>query len=132
MDLLVSLRRQLGMSLVLITHDLGVVAESCDRVVVMYGGRIAEQGTVEEVFGNPAHPYTQLLLEAIPDMDRPERELISISGSPPRLDELPPGCRFAPRCPSAMDRCHTEAPGMTTLAPGRVAACFLLEEPSRV
>lgn len=132
MDLLVQIRRRMGMAMVLITHDLGVVAESCDRVVVMYGGVIAEQGTVEEVYSDPKHPYTKLLLEAIPDMDRPDRALISIPGAPPRLDELPPGCRFAPRCPMAFDRCHTERPGMTVLAPGREASCFLLEEPAHV
>jgi oligopeptide/dipeptide ABC transporter ATP-binding protein len=132
MDLLVDIRRQLGMAMVLITHDLAVVAESCDRVVVMYGGRVAEQGTVEEVYDHPAHPYTRLLLEAIPDMEQPGRALISIPGSPPRLDELPPGCRFAPRCPEAMPRCHQETPPMTRLGRRREAACFLLEEPARV
>jgi oligopeptide/dipeptide ABC transporter ATP-binding protein len=132
MDLLVDIRQQLGMAMVLITHDLAVVAESCDRVVVMYGGRVAEQGTVEEVYTNPAHPYTRLLLEAIPDMEQPGRALISIPGSPPRLDELPPGCRFAPRCPEAMARCHEETPPMTALGRRREASCFLLEEPARV
>ncbi len=132
MNLLVEIRRRMGMAMVLITHDLGVVAESCDRVVVMYGGVIAEQGTVDEVYSHPQHPYTRLLLEAIPDMDRPERALIAIPGAPPRLDELPPGCRFAPRCPQAFDRCHSERPGMSIIGPGHEASCFLLEESVRV
>lgn len=128
MELLDKLRRELGMSLVLITHDLGVVAESCDRVVVMYGGIVAEQGSVADVYTNPQHPYTKLLLEAFPDVDNPERELVSIPGTPPRPDQLPPGCRFAPRCPVAFDRCHIERPPSYVLGPGREAACFLLEK----
>ena len=105
MDLLVRLREEFGMALVLITHDLGVVAETCDRVVVMYGGVVAEQGTVAEVFSDPLHPYTRLLLQAFPDIDDPDRALVSIPGAPPRLDDLPTGCRFAPRCPQAFERC---------------------------
>jgi oligopeptide/dipeptide ABC transporter ATP-binding protein len=127
MELLDRLRRELGLGLVLITHDLGVVAESCDRVIVMYGGTVAEQGPVADVYTNPQHPYTKLLLEAFPDVDFPERELVSIPGSPPRLDQLPPGCRFAPRCPFAFERCHLERPPSYVLGPGREAACFLLE-----
>jgi peptide/nickel transport system ATP-binding protein len=127
MRLLDSLRRELGMGLVLITHDLGLVAETCDRVVVMYGGIVAEQGTVSEVYSNPQHPYTKLLLEAFPDLDQPDRPLISIPGTPPRLDLIPPGCRFAPRCPSAFDRCHVEQPASYLLGYRREAACFLVE-----
>jgi oligopeptide/dipeptide ABC transporter ATP-binding protein len=127
MELLKRLQRELGMALVLITHDLGVVAESCDRVVVMYGGVVAEQGTVEEVFSDPQHPYTKLLLEAFPDLEDPDRHLVSIPGLPPRLDRLPPGCRFAPRCPMAFDRCQVERPRTYVLGPGREASCFLLE-----
>ena len=127
MDLLASLRREMGMSLVLITHDLGVVAETCDRAVVMYGGVVVEQGTIAEVFRDPQHPYTQLLLAAFPDIDQPERLLASIPGTPPRLDEIPPGCRFAPRCPQAFDRCHAERPPCYPLGPRRESACFLVE-----
>ena len=114
--------------MVLITHDLGVVAETCDRVVVMYGGMVAEQGPVADVYSNPQHPYTKLLLEAFPDIDDPERLLVSIPGTPPRLDQIPVGCRFAPRCPSAFDRCHKELPPSYVLGPQREAACFLLEK----
>ena len=131
MELLSRVRKELGMAMVLITHDLGVVAETCDRVVVMYGGIVAEQGSVADVYSNPQHPYTKLLLEAFPDLDDPERLLISIPGTPPRLDQIPAGCRFAPRCPSAFDRCHREQPPSYVLGPQREAACFLLE-PSQV
>ena len=131
MDLLVRLRKELGMALVLITHDLGVVAETCNRVVVMYGGVVAEQGTIDEVFSDPLHPYTRLLLQAFPDIDDPERALVSIPGSPPRLDNLPAGCRFAPRCPQAFERCHQERPPDYPMGDGRWVSCFLVEEMSR-
>jgi len=126
-DLLGALRTELGMSLVLITHDLGVVAESCDRAAVMYGGVIVEQGTIAEVFRAPQHPYTRLLLAAFPDIDEPGRPLASIPGTPPRLDEMPPGCRFAPRCPDAFERCAAERPPAYPLGPRRETACFLAE-----
>ena len=132
LELLDRLRRELGMGLVLITHDLALVAESCDRVVVMYGGRVVEQGPVAEVYTNPRHPYTRLLLDASPDVDEPGRPLVSIPGSPPRLDELPPGCRFAPRCPSAFAPCHDAHPPDCAIADGWTAACYLVEETARV
>jgi peptide/nickel transport system permease protein len=128
MELLSRVRQQMGMAMVLITHDLGVVAETCDRVVVMYGGIVAEQGPVADVYTNPQHPYTKLLLEAFPDVEDPGRLLVSIPGTPPRLDQIPVGCRFAPRCPSAFDRCHQELPPSYVLGPQREAACFLLEK----
>jgi oligopeptide/dipeptide ABC transporter ATP-binding protein len=128
MELLDRLRRQLGMGMVLITHDLALVAETCERVVVMYGGIVAEQGAVNEVFTTPRHPYTRLLLEAFPDLDDPTRPLVSIPGTPPRPDQLPPGCRFAPRCPQAFDRCHVEKPPSYPIADGWEAACFLLDD----
>jgi oligopeptide/dipeptide ABC transporter ATP-binding protein len=132
MDLLVRLREEMGMALVLITHDLGVVAETCDRVVVMYGGVVAEQGTVAQVFSDPLHPYTRLLLQAFPDIDNPERALVSIPGAPPGLDDLPTGCRFAPRCPQAFDRCENERPPDYPIGDGRWVSCFLIEEMHRV
>ncbi|MEX2622203.1 MAG: dipeptide/oligopeptide/nickel ABC transporter permease/ATP-binding protein [Acidimicrobiia bacterium] len=128
MELLDRLRRQLGMGMVLITHDLALVAETCERVVVMYGGIVAEQGAVNEVFTTPRHPYTRLLLEAFPDLDDPTRPLVSIPGTPPRPDQLPPGCRFAPRCPQAFDRCHVEKPPSYPIADRWEAACFLLDD----
>jgi peptide/nickel transport system ATP-binding protein len=88
---------------------------------------VAEQGTIAEVFRDPQHPYTRLLLAAFPDIDQPDRLLASIPGTPPRLDEIPPGCRFAPRCPQAFERCHAERPPCYHLGPRREAACFLVE-----
>jgi oligopeptide/dipeptide ABC transporter ATP-binding protein len=129
MELLDRLRRELGMGMVLITHDLALVAETCERVVVMYGGIVAEQGPVAEVFAAPKHPYTRLLLEAFPDLEDPERPLRSIPGSPPRPDQLPPGCRFAPRCPYAFERCHQEKPPSYPIGDRWEAACFLLDQP---
>jgi oligopeptide/dipeptide ABC transporter ATP-binding protein len=127
MALLVSLQHRLGMAVALITHDLGLVAESCDRIVVMYGGIVAEQGSVSEVFANPQHPYTKLLLEAFPDVDDTDKALVSIPGAPPRLDDLPPGCRFAPRCPAAFGRCQVERPPAYVVASGSEVACFLVD-----
>ncbi len=128
MELLVRVRRELGTGLVLITHDLALVAESCERVVVMYGGIIVEQGPVADVFSDPKHPYTRLLLEAFPDVQQPDRPLVSIPGSPPRLDQIPPGCRFAPRCPHAFDRCREVSPPSFAVSHDWEAACFLLED----
>lgn len=128
MALIVRLRNELDMAMVLITHDLGVVAETCSRVVVMYGGVVAERGDVNDVFTNPIHPYTRLLLQAFPDIDDPHRELVSIPGAPPALDALPSGCRFAPRCPQAFDRCTQERPPEYAVGDRRWVSCFLVEE----
>jgi peptide/nickel transport system ATP-binding protein len=127
LELLEKLRNKLGLSIILVTHDLGVVAETCDTVLVMYGGVTAEYATVDEVFNNPQHPYTRELLNAFPDLSRPADRLASIPGFPPRLDALPPGCRFAPRCPVAFDRCHTAAPPLHLAAAGHWASCHLVE-----
>ena len=116
LDLLANLQRQLGLAIILVTHDLGIVAELCDRVLVMYGGVTAEQADVDTVFNAPQHPYTQELLKAFPDPSRLQTKLASIPGTPPRLDALPPGCRFAPRCPAAFDRCSREAPPLYPLS----------------
>ena len=126
--LLKELQRELGMAVILITHDLGVVAQMVDRVIVMYGGRVAEEGTAEDVFGAPAHPYTKLLLESIPSLDHERDRLPAIPGMVPTLAELPPGCRFHPRCPSVMPRCRTEIPPPVTVAVGHRAACFAVAE----
>jgi peptide/nickel transport system ATP-binding protein len=110
LELLQKIQRELGLSIVLVTHDLGVVAEMCDTVVVMYGGRVAEYGPIDVVYNAPQHPYTQRLLEAFPDLNRPADQLISIPGYPPRLNELPPGCRFEPRCHKKIEQCARAAP----------------------
>lgn len=127
LSLLDELRHELGLAIVLVTHDLGVVAEICDRVVVMYGGTVAESAGVEEIFHAPAHPYTQALLEAFPDLDRPAQELRSIEGFPPRLDPPPPGCRFASRCPVAEERCRRVGPPRVEISRDHLAACLLLQ-----
>jgi peptide/nickel transport system ATP-binding protein len=110
LELLEDLRAKLGLSLILITHDLSVLAETCDRVMIMYAGRVAEEGPVGRVYGSPRHPYTQMLLRAFPDVLSGRRDLGTIPGSPPDLRTPPPGCRFHPRCPAAMDVCGTEVP----------------------
>jgi peptide/nickel transport system ATP-binding protein len=127
LELLDRLRRQLGLSVILVTHDLGVVAEVCDSVLVMYGGVTAEYADVDTVFNQPQHPYTQHLLGAFPDMSKPKGKLVAIPGYPPRLDDLPPGCRFAPRCPVVVERCHIQQPVLHQLESFHQASCHLLE-----
>jgi oligopeptide/dipeptide ABC transporter ATP-binding protein len=122
--LLEDLRHKLGLSLILITHDLSVIAETCDRVLVMYAGRVAEEGSVDEVFRRPRHPYTQKLLAAFPNIRADRRTLDVIPGSPPDLRHPPPGCRFAPRCPFAMPVCTEVVPPEVTFGEVRVA-CHL-------
>jgi peptide/nickel transport system ATP-binding protein len=124
LELLERLRRQLGLSLILITHDLSVIAETCDRVLVMYAGRVAEEGPVAEVFRSPRHPYTQKLLGAFPNIAAGRRSLDVIPGSPPDLREPPPGCRFAPRCQAVMPMCTEQVPPERTFGKVRVA-CHL-------
>jgi oligopeptide/dipeptide ABC transporter ATP-binding protein len=127
LELLAGLSRDLGMSAIIVTHDLGVVAQVCDRVVVMYGGRVAEDAPAHGLFANPQHPYTRALLEAFPDVARPDRELHAIGGTPPRLDAMPPGCPFAPRCAFAFDRCDTAKPPLYPVADRWAASCYLLD-----
>ncbi|HEU4751828.1 MAG TPA: ABC transporter ATP-binding protein [Armatimonadota bacterium] len=128
LDLMLELRRERGTSILLITHDLGVVAETADRVQVMYAGKVVETGTVFEIFDDPQHPYTRALLASVPRLegDRLER-LPAISGQPPDLLSLPPGCPFQPRCPLAHDRC-VEMPGWTAFSPTHRARCWAAEE----
>ena len=127
LELLSGIARDLGMGIILVTHDLGVVAQTCDRVVVMYGGSVAEENDVASVFASPQHPYTQQLLQSFPDLAHPDRALRGIPGTPPRLDDMPRGCRFAPRCPHAFERCHVERPPDYPTPAGGRAACFLLD-----
>ena len=129
LQLLADLRRQLNLSILLVTHDLGIVAELCDNVMVMYGGVLAEYAPVDVIYNEPRHPYTQELLKAFPDPTKPTQRLASIPGAPPRLNALPPGCRFAPRCPLAFERCQTEQPPVYDLGNSHRASCFLVETP---
>jgi peptide/nickel transport system ATP-binding protein len=125
LELLERLRRELGLSLVLITHDLSVIAETCDRVLIMYAGRVAEEGPVRRMFGAPRHPYTQKLLGAFPNIHADRRTLETIPGSPPDLRQPPPGCRFHPRCPVAMDVCREVEPPEVRFPDGIRVACHL-------
>ena len=115
-----------GAAVMLITHDMGVIAETCDRVAVMYAGRIAEIGPVHEVINKAAHPYTAGLMAAIPDMSIDRERLNQIDGAMPRLNAIPPGCAYNPRCPKAFDRCSKERPDLLAAGATR-AACWLHE-----
>ena len=128
LNLLKEIQRETGVAILFITHDLGVVARMCDRVAVMYAGRIVEQGGIHEIFDNPSHPYTQALLGSIPRMEERVERLTAIEGQPPALFALPQGCRFAVRCPHVHDRCEETYPAEFTGADGHTAACWLLEE----
>jgi oligopeptide/dipeptide ABC transporter ATP-binding protein len=123
--LLEQLRRDLGLSLILITHDLSVIAETCDRVMVMYAGKVAEEGPVRRVFEAPRHPYTAKLLSSFPNIRADRRTLEVIPGLPPDLRIPPPGCRFAARCERAMPQCTTEVPPEVRFADGVRVACHL-------
>jgi oligopeptide/dipeptide ABC transporter ATP-binding protein len=127
LDLLQDLQKELGIAIIMVTHDFGVVAEICDDVIVMYGGRIAEHASSDIIFNNPRHPYTQRLLSAFPDIDNPGVELASIPGHPPPLNNLPPGCRFEPRCYHAVEACARETSRNYELAPGHVIGCLRVE-----
>lgn len=130
LELLGRLRDKLGLAVLFVTHDLGIVAEVCDTVLVMYGGVVAEYGDVDTIFNQPQHPYTQELLKAFPDISNLSGKLASIPGYPPRLHALPPGCRFAPRCPAVFERCHTAPPPVYPInqAKGHYASCYLVEK----
>ncbi|MGW5043685.1 ABC transporter ATP-binding protein [Streptomyces griseoluteus] len=128
MDLLAELRRESDMGLVLITHDLGVVADVADRIAVMYAGRIVESAPVHDIYKAPAHPYTRGLLDSIPRLDHKGRELYAIRGLPPSLTHIPSGCAFHPRCPMARDVCRTDEPPLYPAGPDRVSACHFWRE----
>jgi oligopeptide/dipeptide ABC transporter ATP-binding protein len=126
--LLREIQEETGLSLIFITHDFGIVAKMCDRVMVMYAGRVVESGSVRDIFNKPSHPYTQALLSSVPKLEeRPER-LYSIQGQPPALWDVPPGCRFAARCPYADDRCQQDYPPSFTIGDGHSADCWRLED----
>lgn len=124
MDLLNELKKEFNTAIIMITHDLGVVAGSCDKVLVMYAGRTMEYGTVDEIFYQPTHPYAEGLLKAIPRLDTEGEILPTIPGNPPNLLHLPPGCPYQERCHRVGDRCKTEAPILIPFADGRKRACF--------
>lgn len=124
LDLMRKLRRELGTSILLITHDLGVIAELVDKVVVMYAGKIVERADVQEIFANPTHPYTQGLLGSIPKLHEDRDRLQTIEGTVPNPYRMPPGCRFHPRCKEAKEICRLEEPPVLELAPGHSVQCW--------
>ncbi|ACZ91563.1 ABC transporter ATP-binding protein [Streptosporangium roseum] len=128
MELLAELQRESNMGLILITHDLGVVADVADKIAVMYGGRIVENALVHDIYRAPAHPYTKGLLDSIPRVDQKGQELYAIKGMPPNLLAMPSGCAFHPRCPYRQDNCVTEAPPLYEIGPTRSSACHYWRE----
>ena len=124
LELLKDLRRHMGMTLVLISHDLGVVADSCERVAVMYAGRIVEEAPIGRLFSAAAHPYTQGLLGALPPIDGPRRRLAAIPGGVPEPWAMPPGCAFAPRCAHRVGACDAAVPGLIPFAASHRVACL--------
>ena len=124
-----SLRDQTGMGVLLITHDLGVIAGMVDRVVVMYAGQVMEEARVKDLFARPRHPYTRLLLKSVPRVGQKLARLHQIKGAAPPPSAFPSGCRFHPRCPDAIDRCRAEAPSLTTAPDGRRVRCWRADDP---
>ena len=126
-DLMNHLKKEIGTSIMFITHDLGVVAETCDEVVVMYCGRVVERGDVKTIFANPSHPYTKGLLGSIPRLGDAGKELKSIPGNVPNPKYMPKGCKFEPRCPYASEKCREEEPGFFQIEEGHISRCWLCE-----
>ncbi len=127
LKLLKDIQKDSDLSIIFITHDFGIVAKMCDRVAVMYAGRIVEHGSVRDIFNNPSHPYTEALLASVPKMDVVVDRLYSIEGQPPPLHDLPIGCSFADRCPVVMDRCTVEYPIELKVSDGHTASCWRVE-----
>ena len=127
LDLMNQLKKETGTSILFITHDLGVVAEVCDDVAVMYCGRVVERGDVKTIFANPSHPYTKGLLGSIPRLGDAGKELKSIPGNVPNPKYMPKGCKFAPRCPYASEKCREEEPGFFQIEEGHISRCWLCE-----
>jgi oligopeptide/dipeptide ABC transporter ATP-binding protein len=126
--LLREIQEQTNLALIFITHDFGIVAKMCDRVLVMYAGRAVESGPVRDIFNRPSHPYTQALLSSVPSMDEDVERLYSIAGQPPALWDLPEGCRFAARCPHVDERCRREYPPTFDVGQSHTADCWRLEK----
>jgi oligopeptide/dipeptide ABC transporter ATP-binding protein len=129
LNLIGQLQADTGMSVILITHNLGVVATMADRLVIMYAGRAVEQGPVDDIFIHHHHPYTHGLLRSVPRLDRPTEDLVEIKGIVPRLDDLPAGCAFSTRCDHVMDKCRQREPGLKQIRPGHNSRCWLEKRP---
>ncbi|WP_456272041.1 ABC transporter ATP-binding protein [Bacillus sp. AK031] len=127
LKLMKQLNKEMNTAVILITHDLGVVAETCERLVVMYSGKVVEEGSVEDIFNDPQHPYTKGLIQSVPDMRFKKQKLYSIPGSVPKPGSIKHGCRFAARCEYAFDRCLAETPELYETAPGHRSRCFLYD-----
>ena len=125
LELMQSLQKKLGMAIIMVTHDLGVIADMCDEIIVMYGGRVCERGTAEDIFYRPAHEYTKGLLKSIPSVDRMGEKLIPIPGTPINLLNMPKGCAFCPRCENAMKICIEEVPPEMQMPDGHFASCWM-------
>lgn len=125
--MLMRLQKQLKNTLIIVSHDMGVHYQITDRMAIMYSGSVAELGKTEDIFNDPIHPYTKMLVDALPRVGE-DVQRVGIAGRPPALKNPPPGCRFAPRCPHATDRCRSEVPKFREIRPGRFAACHLLKE----
>jgi oligopeptide/dipeptide ABC transporter ATP-binding protein len=129
LNLIGQLQADIGMSVILITHNLGVVATMADRLVIMYAGRVVEQGSVDDIFVDHHHPYTHGLLRSVPRLDRPTDDLVEIKGIVPRLDDLPTGCAFSTRCEFVMDRCRELEPELKEINSGHRSRCWLEKTP---
>ncbi len=125
LELMQSLQKKLGMAIIMVTHDLGVIADMCDEIIVMYGGRVCERGTAEDIFYRPAHEYTKGLLKSIPSVDRMGEKLVPIPGTPINLLNMPKGCAFCPRCENAMKICIDEIPPEMQMPDGHFASCWM-------
>ena len=123
LELMKNIRKKYGTAIIMISHDLGVIAEMCDRAAVMYCGNIAEEGTIEKIFENPMHPYTQGLLKSIPTLETDEEELYSIPGVVPSLHEFPSGCKFADRCLECCETCKSSVPAHTEVEIDHYVSC---------
>ena len=132
MDLLARIKQERGLAVILITHDLGIVSQFADRAAVMYAGQIVEQARVSDLMAEPLHPYTQGLLRCVPRLGRPDLPITPIEGSVPDLVALPPGCRFAPRCPEAMDHCREAVPPMRETPTGRLVRCYRCDHAPKI
>ncbi len=128
LSLLRSLKQKLNISMILITHDLSIIADVCDSIAVIYAGKIVEYGDINKIYHSPKHPYTQGLLGAFPNIKAKKQKLIGIPGAPPNLANPPSGCRFHPRCPYAFDRCKVEEPKLKEVEPGHYVACHLYDK----
>jgi oligopeptide transport system ATP-binding protein len=132
LELMKQIQKKMGMTILIITHDLSVLAGFCDRVLVMYAGKIVESAPVEQLFESPSHPYTRRLLQAIPRLDLPsDRPLHPIEGKPPELHMMPPGCAFCERCTETVEKCDKEIPHLLSIAPNHKAACWRYVEANR-